>query len=575
VTEEHLALVGVKQRKFACYLRFHYHKHEADMRITKTLGFRLFLLLLGVMIVVFGLYTYITIRVQASHLMDAVLASANRTSDIIKRSTRYGMLYNRREDVHQIIKTIGTEPGVDGIRIYNKKGDIMFSTIPGEEQTSVDMKAEACYMCHAQQQPIESVPFENRTRIFSSLKGYRVLGVINPIKNEPDCSNADCHAHPSSKTILGVLDVKMSLEQVDRYLAESERQMIVSSILMTLLIAVISGMFIWVVVHIPVRKLIAGTRAISNGDLDYAIDVQATDEIGTLAESFNSMTHELKKARDEITEWSNTLEKKVKERTEELKKVQSHIIQIEKMASLGKLAATVAHELNNPLEGILTYTKLLIKQLKNNRTTPEDVDSMVRDLSFVADETTRCGNIVKNLLLFSKKQVSEFATEHLRTIVEKSLNLVKHHLEMHNVKLEKELEDKPILLLCDSNQLQQAFIALFVNAVEAMPEGGTLRVASRYMPDNDTFQVTISDTGVGIPEEAIPNIFEPFFTTKRDGKGVGLGLSVVYGIIEQHGGHIEVQSQVNRGTTFIISLPRNQAQENQSKFRQNQELIID
>jgi len=545
------------------------------MRITKTLGFRLFLLLLGVMIVVFGLYTYITIRVQASHLMDAVLASANRTSDIIKRSTRYGMLYNRREDVHQIIKTIGTEPGVDGIRIYNKKGDIMFSTIPGEEQTSVDMKAEACYMCHAQQQPIESVPFENRTRIFSSLKGYRVLGVINPIKNEPDCSNADCHAHPSSKTILGVLDVKMSLEQVDRYLAESERQMIVSSILMTLLIAVISGMFIWVVVHIPVRKLIAGTRAISNGDLDYAIDVQATDEIGTLAESFNSMTHELKKARDEITEWSNTLEKKVKERTEELKKVQSHIIQIEKMASLGKLAATVAHELNNPLEGILTYTKLLIKQLKNNRTTPEDVDSMVRDLSFVADETTRCGNIVKNLLLFSKKQVSEFATEHLRTIVEKSLNLVKHHLEMHNVKLEKELEDKPILLLCDSNQLQQAFIALFVNAVEAMPEGGTLRVASRYMPDNDTFQVTISDTGVGIPEEAIPNIFEPFFTTKRDGKGVGLGLSVVYGIIEQHGGHIEVQSQVNRGTTFIISLPRNQAQENQSKFRQNQELIID
>jgi two-component system NtrC family sensor kinase len=527
------------------------------------------------MIVVQGVYTYFTIQVQTSHLMDAELASANRTSDVIKRSTRYGMLYNRREDVHQIIKTIGSEPGVDGIRIYNKKGEIMFSTTSGEEQTAVDMNAEACYMCHAQQQPIESVPFENRTRIYSSAKGNRVLGVINPIKNEPDCYNSDCHAHPSSKTILGVLDVKMSLEQVDKFLAESKEQMIVSSVLMTLLIAVISGVFIWIVVHIPVRKLIAGTRALSNGNLDYTINVKSGDEIGRLAESFNTMTYDLKKARDEITEWSNTLEHKVRERTDELKKVETQIIQIEKMASLGKLAATVAHELNNPLEGILTYTKLLVKQLKNNRTSPEDVISMVQDLSFVADETIRCGNIVKNLLLFSKKQVSDFSTEQLKTIIEKSLTVVKHHLEMHNVKLEKELQDDSELILCDSNQLQQAFIALFVNAVEAMPEGGTLKVESKYISEKDAFQMKVDDTGVGIPEDAIQNIFEPFFTTKMDGKGVGLGLSVVYGIVERHGGHIEVRSKVNQGTTFIISLPRNHAHGRQTKIHHNQQLVID
>ena len=157
------------------------------MRTFQNLSTKLFLLLLSVMALVFALYTYINVTVQTSHLMDNVVQSANRTSDVIKSSTHYSMMLNRKEDLYQIIKTISDEPGIDGIRIYNKKGEIMFSGQSSEIGTSVDMKAEACYACHSQEKPIESLPYENRTRIFTSPTGYRVLGLINPIKNEPDC----------------------------------------------------------------------------------------------------------------------------------------------------------------------------------------------------------------------------------------------------------------------------------------------------------------------------------------------------------------------------------------------------
>lgn len=527
------------------------------MGVSKTLSFRLFVLLMVVLAGVFAVYTLVNVRVQSSHLMDTVFLSANRTSDLIKRSTRYSMLLNRSDDVHQIIRMIGTEQGVDGIRIYNKKGEIMFSTIPGEEGTIVDMRAEACYVCHSSEKPIESLPYENRARIVTMSNGHRVLGLINPIRNEPDCSNADCHAHPSSKTVLGVLDVKMSLDQVDAHLAESERQMVVASVIFMLVIAGISGFFIWRVVRLPVRKLIQGTKEISSGHLDYRIDIRSEDEIGQLAHSFNQMTNELEKARDEITDWSNTLERKVEEKTEELKKVQSQVIQIEKMASLGKLAATVAHELNNPLEGMLTYLRLQVKRLKKGAMKPEDVEAILQDLNFVSEQTIRCGNIVKNLLLFSKKQVGEFAIEEINKIIGKSLGLVQHHFQIHSITLEQHLMDEDTTLVCDGQQLQQAFLALLVNSVEAMPEGGVLRVESKYLSGTDEIQVFISDTGVGVAEEDLPHLFEPFFSRKKNERGVGLGLSVVYGIVERHGGRIDVQTKTNRGTTFTITLPRN------------------
>jgi two-component system NtrC family sensor kinase len=525
------------------------------MRVFQTLSTKLLLLLLGVMAVVFVLNTYINVTVQSSHLMETVLQSANRTSDLIKRSTHYSMMLNRKEDLYQIIKTIAAEPGFDGVRIYNKRGEIMFSGQSSEIGTSVDMKAEACYACHSQEKPIESLAYENRTRIFTSAAGYRVLGLINPIKNEPDCYTASCHAHPESKTVLGVLDVRMSLKQVDEHLAESKKQMILSAFATVAIIGLVSAGFLVKVVRQPVRRLIEGTKEISGGNLDFRIPSDSKDELGELGSSFNRMATELKRAYDEITRWSATLEEKVKQKSDELQKVQDHIVLIEKMASLGQLSATVAHELNNPLEGVLTYTKLLRKKLENRHLSDNEIAEMINQLTFIADETVRCGNIVKNLLLFSKAESAGFKSESLNNILEKCVRLIGHHLEIHSITLKRELDPNLPPVECDANQLQQAFLAMTMNAVEAMPEGGILTLRTTPRPEQGVVEVAIEDTGIGIPPEILPKIFEPFFTTKSAGKGVGLGLSVAYGIVEHHGGRIEVDSQVNRGTTFTVVLP--------------------
>jgi two-component system, NtrC family, sensor kinase len=365
----------------------------------------------------------------------------------------------------------------------------------------------------------------------------------------------DCHPSPNDVTVLGVLDVMMSLESVDSNISDLRTRLVTSGIFLILIVSTLFGLLLMMTVRRPVKRLIEGTRELASGNLNHEIPVNSKDELGVLAESFNTMTRELKTAHDEITEWSETLEEKVRQKTEALKKTQSQLIQIEKMASLGKLSASVAHELNNPLEGILTYAKLIAKRLRNRKELSEIMQEMLDDIELIISETERCGNIVKNLLLFSRKQVGDFETVPVKQIIDKATRLVQHHLKISTTELEVQYPDEEIQVYCNANQIQQALIALFVNAVEAMPDGGTLTVSVEKSKDGDTILIKISDTGMGIREEDLPHIFEPFFTKKKDGKGVGLGLSIVYGIIERHGGHITVDSKLREGTTFTISLP--------------------
>lgn len=525
------------------------------MLLHRQLSTRLFFLLLVILIGVFSLYTYLNIKVQTAHLMKNVIDSADHASDLIRRSTRYSMLLNRKEDVYHIIRTLGETEGFDGIRIYNKNGEIIFSTNREEINQTVDTKAEACTICHSEGTPKQTIASSLATRIFQSSDGHRVLGLINAIRNEPDCSTAPCHAHPSSQTVLGVLDVKMSLTQVDEAITDSRKKTIIFFILTVLIVTVFSGVFIRYMVHIPVKKLIKGTRALSKGNLDYHINIERYDEIGELAKSFNTMTENLKTAHNEITTWSKTLEQKVEEKTLELQKAQNQIIQVEKMVSLGKLSASVAHEINNPLAGILTYTKLILKKLNGTALSEEEQNAIKKFLSLIYSETARCGNIVKNLLLFARKGDAEFSQEDILAIIDKSLQLIDHHLEMQKIKLEKRCPDGSLEIYCDGNQLQQAFIALLINAIESMESGGILTVEVARTKDEKEIEIKLSDTGHGIHEDVLPHIFEPFFTTKREGKGVGLGLSVVYGIIRRHNGEIKVTSKLQEGTIFTLILP--------------------
>jgi len=527
-----------------------------DIPIRHRLSVRVVLGSTVLLLIFFGSFSYVAIRFYNEQTMQQVLNSASRMSDVIKQSMHYSMLLNRREDVYQIITMIGTEPGVEGIRIYNKRGEIMFSTDKSEERSVVNMHAEACFACHDKEKPLGSLPIGNRTRIYSGNNHHRILGLINPIRNEPGCSNADCHAHPPEQTVLGVLDVRMSVADVDMNMARAENTMIAFALGMSVIIGIIAVMYLSQTVTRPVRRLAEGAREISTGNLDRTIVIRTKNELGQLAHAFNEMTTSLRHEKEENRRWAETLEEKIDEKTKELKAIHRQILHIEKMTSLGKLSATVAHELNNPLEGILTLSKLTERRLKKNSLTPESIRQTLDDVGLIAHEADRCGKIVKNLLLFSKKNVGEFALVPLKQIVDKAAALIQHHCQISNVQFCARYDNADISLICDENQIQQALVALFVNAVEAIPEGGTITLAASMLAEDDALSICITDTGIGIAAETVSHIFEPFFTTKENGKGVGLGLSVVYGIVQRHGGRITVDSAMGKGTSFTIILPR-------------------
>lgn len=240
---------------------------------------------------------------------------------------------------------------------------------------------------------------------------------------------------------------------------------------------------------------------------------------------------------------------------QKLKEAQEQVIRTEKLASLGKLAATVAHEINNPLAAVLTYTRLMMKLMSRGRFTQERLEDIARYLTIMESETARCGEIVKNLLAFSRQPKITVEASSIEELIEKTLVLISHDLEMKNIQLVKEIEPDLPKIKCSSRHIQQALLNLLSNASEAMPEGGTLTVAAKHSKSDGFVETVISDTGCGISEEDLKNIFEPFFTTKEEGRGVGLGLSVVHGIITRHNGSIEIESKPDEGSTFKVRLP--------------------
>jgi len=269
---------------------------------------------------------------------------------------------------------------------------------------------------------------------------------------------------------------------------------------------------------------------------------------------FKLMTQQLKDANEANQEWSSTLERKVRDKSEELKKAQARLLLVEKIASLGKLSAVVAHEINNPMSGILTYAKLCLKIIQNPVSlSREQTNSVVQFLSVIRDEAIRCGDIVKNLLIFAKKDFGKWTEESLNKIISNSIQLVKHKMQMKELELFQELAEGNDIIYCDASGIQHVFVALFINAIDAMTKGGRLKIKTMFLDSSNEVQIVISDTGSGIPDEILPHIFEPFVSTKES---TGLGLAVVYGIIQQHKGEIEVESKTNQGTTFIMTLPR-------------------
>jgi two-component system, NtrC family, sensor kinase len=523
-------------------------------RLTHSLGVKLISLLLGIMVLVFALLGYLNIQLHRQHLEASALTSAERVSDVIKRSTTYYMLRNDREGMYHAMSTMADEPGMVRVRIFDKEGRISYSSEPAEVSHIVDKSAEACYGCHTQSQPLEKLNRPDRFRIYRDGSGQRVLGIITPIENQPSCSNAACHAHSSEEKILGVLDTNLSLARADAQIKQSSWRMLAYTLLALVAISCLSWIFIYRLVHLPLRRLKDGTRELADGNLGYQLEFASGDEAGELATSFNRMSLQLRSANEEIVSWAKTLEDRVEEKTRELKRAHAHVLQVEKMATIGKMAAVVAHEINNPLAGILTYAKLLKRWVERGDVVTPKKDEAEQCLDLIAGESRRCGDLVKNLLTFSRTSQMNIQSSDLNAIVDRVVRLLAHQLNMNGVELHQHLAEGLPALQCDPGQIEQVLLALMINAIDAMPRGGNLWVTTRTLGEEELcFEVR--DDGSGIPPEILERIFEPFLTTKESGKGVGLGLAVSHNIVQRHHGRIEVQSEVGKGTTFIVSLP--------------------
>jgi len=296
----------------------------------------------------------------------------------------------------------------------------------------------------------------------------------------------------------------------------------------------------------PIREMARAARGIADGDYSQKVNIPSRDEFGYLAECFNRMTAELDRANREIEEWGQSLEHKVAERTEQIKAMQAHLFQTEKLASIGKLAAGVAHEINNPLTGILTNSSLMLEDLPGDDPRREDVQTIV-------NETLRCRKIVKGLLDFGRQTKPLKQSLNLNQVVERVLSLIENQASFRNIKITKALDPELLPVMADQDQIQQVFLNIVLNASEAMPQGGEIAIASRNVPGESKVEVSFKDTGTGIPEDIKDKIFEPFITTKST--GTGLGLSIAYGIVERHHGTLRVESSPGKGTTIIITLP--------------------
>lgn len=488
------------------------------------ISFRLILVIAWVSIAIIGIFSYFLTSSQHRALIAQVEHNAQQVSETIKSSTFEDMLLNRRDRLHRMIDTFGKQEGIEQVRIFNKEGSIIYAAERADIGAMVDKRAEACYACHAADQPLEKLPLTERTRVFSVEGAPRQLGIINPIYNEPSCSQASCHVHTAEQAVLGVLDITMSLEDVDRQLLSSWGKVALFAASAVLALSLIIWWYVEKLVGRPVGRLVEATRRVADGDLNRKVDVERRDELGRLADSFNDMTGKLREQ-------------------------QQQLIQSDKLASIGRLAAGVAHEINNPLTGVLTYSSFLLKRATDAETR-EDLEIIVR-------ETKRCRGIVKSLLDFARQVRPKKTDVALREVIDRVLEIVRNRLIVEAISVTTDVAEDLPQIKADRDQLVQVLINLVVNAADALGKAGgkiEIRAASEIVDGATAIVLKVIDNGCGIEPDDLGKIFDPFFSTKAH-EGTGLGLAVVWGIVNKHDGSVDVESAVGGGTTFTIRLP--------------------
>jgi two-component system NtrC family sensor kinase len=496
-------------------------------------------------------FSLLVARFARDDLQAATSRHVVQIAETVVKSTRLAMLLNDTEAVTQIISDISRQPGIERLRLINAAGEIIDSDDAAEVGSSVHQKEEPCVHCHRGDAPLEHVPREQRWRIIEAGNGQRSMIAMETIHNEPTCASASCHHHKPQQTVLGIVDITYSLAEMDRSVTRHTAIIVGLWLGFVAVLAVGAGWLLRRKIYRPLRDLEAGATRISRGDLGQQVPASGEDEFARVGAAFNAMREALQESQRNTAQLIQTLESRVEERSQQLLAARADAARGEKLAAIGTLASGVAHELNSPLTGVLTFTTLLRKKTPDGSQDAEDLD-------LVIGETKRCASIIKRLLDFARAKVPVRGLFDLNQVVRDTVRFVERSASLERVEIGLQLEPTLPQIYGDADLIKQVVLNILVNAQQAISGPGRIDVATRTLPSDGgahAVQVTVRDTGCGIPARNLPHIFDPFFTTKEVGKGTGLGLSVSYGIIRSHGGSIEVDSTEGQGTTFRVIIP--------------------
>lgn len=523
-------------------------------RIGRSLAGKL-ILSIGILIILGGgISWYILISTGKRSLMNDALKDAASYSDLVRKSTRYSMLTFHRDAIQQTIAEVSARKEIQSLKIFDSKGKISYSSNNGDLGHMADRKAEACTGCHqGGGKPAQILAYDRRWLIHEGA-GSRVLTFIEPLYNEPSCA-ASCHVHSEKQRVLGILQTDFSLAAVDNTI---RRQTINITIYAFAFMAVTAAALYFVLrrfVLKPLTAVDAAMEKVAEGRLGQTVAITSEDEMGRLAFTFNVMTKELADARGKMENWTKSLEEGIAKKTEELKRSQDKLIQAEKLASLGRLTADVAHEIRNPLTALGGFARRLHKIAES--------DKEKEYSEIVLTEADRLEKILKDVLTFSRDARSHLERHNIEGIVHDTVKIYEDLCMEQSISTEIQIRENLLPVLIDRDQVRQALGNLITNAVDAMPGGGRLTVTAGREEINDVAYmfVRVADTGAGIQSEDLPLIFEPFFSTKKIGHGTGLGLSITRKIMEEHGGFIRGESTAGQGSSFTIFFPHQSEEE--------------
>ncbi len=522
---------------------------------------RVVFIITGSLLILFILFLLVFRTIYTDFFNETLGRSGDQISSIVEGSLYYSMLENDQAMLQRTLDMISTMSGIDEVNMYDQNDLLAYSSLTGDPDLDGNPSCTDCHSGISSMFPpgekaylvVENIP---ECGIRQTNEGARHLLIKKSILNEPSCSTADCHYHPEDEPVLGSLLITMPLDDLDAFADQSSTDFMLLATLITVLMVTFLVLFTRRRIKRPLNSLIQASERVSGGDHSIRLEIKPglLNDMRLVSEAFNNMLDNIEMATKELQNWSRQLEYKVQKKSEELSAAQNELIHVERIASLGKLSSSVAHEINNPLSGILVYNRLIHKQLDRPEFHHPKKESILKNLKLIETETKRCGDIVRGLLDFSRQDREDFEPCHLHGLLSDTCKLMRHSIKIADIQLTNLFHAENDLIHCSPNQIKQVCVAIMVNATEAIRENGEITVRTSN-PDEKRIRWSVTDNGVGIAPGDISHIFEPFYSTKRDTSGIGLGLSIVHGIVENHQGKIEVDSEPGRGTTISIILP--------------------